>query len=161
MFKSSILTLLFIFIQACSFTGEDSLRKSESYSLNFRAKGWSSINAKGADHAYLSNETSSILVVNSLCGLYEATSLSHLTSNMMGGIENISIQSTEERKLVKRKSLRTYAAGEIDGVPISLIIETVRKDSCIYDFALISSTKEVRAKDEKSLNQLLSSFDIP
>lgn len=161
MLKSSISILLLILLAACSFTGKENLRKSERYTVNFDLEGWSSIAPKGADHAIISDQTKSILILNSLCGLYEATSLNHLTSNMMGGIENISIQDEQERKLVNRKSLRTYAAGEIDGVPISLIIETVRKNSCIYDFALISSTKEVRAKDEKSFNQLLSSFHIP
>lgn len=161
MFKSSIIILLFTLIQSCSFTGKDELRKSDSYSLNFKSDGWSSMDPQDADYAFFSNTTKSILLLNSLCDLYEATSLNHLTSNMMGGIENIAIQSEEERKLVNRKSLRTYASGEIDGVPISLILETVRKDDCIYDFALISSTQEIRTKDEKSFNNLLTSFDIP
>lgn len=161
MFKSSIFALIFILIHSCSFTGNRELRKSKSYVLNFESKAWSSIDPKGADYAYLSHQTKSILVINSLCGLYKATSLGHLTSNMMGGIESIDIQQEEERKLVRRKSLRTYAAGEIDGVPISLLIETVRKDNCIYDFALISSSQKLRSKDEDSFNQMLASFNIP
>jgi hypothetical protein len=162
MFKSSIFTLFFFsFIQACSFTGSDGPRKSESYSLNFNEPNWESIGARNADSAFMSKETQSILIINSLCDVYEATSLNHLISNMIGGIENIVIQNEEEKKLANRKSLRTYATGEIDGFPISLMIETVRKDDCIYDFALISSSREIRSKDEQAFNHLLAGVNIP
>lgn len=161
--KSNFAIFIFIFslLQACSFTGQSNSRKSNLYTLGPLDSHWSSIPAQGADMAYISEKTKSIMVINSLCGLYEATSLDHLISNMMGGIENIEIQQEVERKLVNRKSLRTYATGEIDGVPISLLIETVKKDNCIYDFALISSSQEMRSHDEQAFNHLLNSFSTP
>lgn len=158
---SPLLILIFSLLSGCSFTDSQTLRKSQGYSLDFKNTDWTSIAPREADKAFISNKTSSILLLNSLCGIYEATSLNHLISNMMGGIEDVQIQRKQENELINRKSLRTYAIGEIDGVPIFLIIETVRKDSCIYDFALISNSEKTRSKDEDRFNEFLRGLNVP
>jgi hypothetical protein len=131
------------------------LNKSKSYDLKFQDSDWKRIEPDTSDYAFLNSKTNSIIMVNSLCKKYEATSLKHLTSNILAGIQDIKVEDRLEKTYFSRSALVTHVSGSFDGVPVFLTITTIAKNRCTYDFILISRTKEKRLIDEKSLNLIL------
>ncbi|MGB0453484.1 MAG: hypothetical protein ACPGJV_07195 [Bacteriovoracaceae bacterium] len=131
--------LLFLFVIGCSSSPD--VIKSDSYKFTYIPDDWDDIDEDKADYAYKSPGGETIFVSNSVCKRYESTPLKNLKTNLISGFDNLKTISEEETSLQGRKSLRTIATAEIDGVKTHLIIETVRKHECIYDFILIGTQK--------------------
>lgn len=144
--------LLLLFQISCSST---SLIKSKSYNLNFNNPEWERIEPDTSDYAFINNRTNSIIMVNSLCKKYESTSLKHLTSNILAGIDDIQIENRTKKKYFGRSALETHISGRFDGVRVYLSITTLSKNRCTYDFILISRTKKYRTADEEILKRIL------
>lgn len=146
---------------SCSF-GSDSESgvKSQNYKIAFQSPQWTKINPGSADHAFQNSSSNSIILLNSLCGKYESTSLKHLISNMLGGLDQVNIVKEEKMTYAKRDSLRRFVTGKTDGVPVYLIIQTLRKDSCIYDFILISANQDLQTSDIDDFNKFLEETNI-
>lgn len=153
--------LLVLFSLSCSFGGDgDNDRKSQNYKLSFSTPSWTRMSPGTADHAFYNKETHSIILLNTLCEKYEATSLHHLISNMLGGVEDIQVEREEKVKFAKRDSLRSFVKGKTDGVPIYLVIQTLRKNRCIYDFVMISQTADKREQNILDFEKFLSDTKI-
>lgn len=101
------------------------------------------------------------MTINSLCGKYDSTSLKQLTYNILGGLDEPKIESSQAVEYNNREALRSRATARIDGVEVFLTVKILRKNECLYDFILISTTAEAREKDTASFDQLLSSIQIP
>lgn len=134
--------------------------KSTSYVIKEAPKAWEKIPPGGSDHAFANSKTNSIITANSLCGRYESTSLRQLTNNILSGLDQSSIEESATVPYVGREALRTKARARMDGIPVYLIIKTVRKNECIYDFILISSSDEIRRADSKEFDRMLKSINI-
>ena len=96
-------------------------------------------------------------MANSLCGKYQNVSLDKLSGHLLEGIKDIVIIKKSKSQFRDRLSIRMHATGKIDGVTVSLLIQTFKKDHCTYDFALISTGKDLLEKDFESF---LSSLQI-
>lgn len=157
-----VLNLLFIlFSLSCSLGGDGSNdKKSQTYKLDFTVPSWTRMSPGTADHAFYNQKTHSIILLNTLCEKYEATSLHHLISNMLGGVDDIDVEREEKVKFAKRDSLRSFVKGTTDGVSIFLVIQTLRKNRCIYDFVMISQTPDKREKDIEDFEKFLSNTKI-
>lgn len=140
--------------------GPDKGIKSESLKIDFKRGGWNKVNADLADHAFRHDGSKSFLLINSLCRKYDRTTLKQLTDNLLAGLQNSTVLEQSERKLFSRSSLRTIASGSLDGVSTSMLIEVVRRDRCIYDFALISPEKTISKKLQDDFDQLLKSSKV-
>ena len=71
--------------------------------------------------------------------------------------------SIENKKIIDfsdRESLRTEASGKLDGIKISMIVQTLKKNRCIYDFVLISPSAKIRTENKKYFEQFLKSSVI-
>jgi hypothetical protein len=134
--------------------------KSTDYSIKFSSSDWESIPPDIADAAFAKRKTSSIITANSICKKYDSTSLENLTSSMISGLNNIKIEKEEELNFSERKARRVYLNGSLDGVNVSMIIQTLRKNRCVYDFVLISRDNKTRQADEKDYNKFLESVFI-
>ena len=140
--------------------GPDKGIKSEVISISFKQNGWSKIEADLADFAYKHRSSKSILLVNSLCRKYDRTTLEQLTDNILAGLQQVEVIKQEERKLFDRASLRSIARGKLDGVSTNMLIEVVKRDRCIYDFALITESKAINANLIADFDRLLSSVRL-
>lgn len=134
--------------------------KAKNITMNFKSSSWNKIDSDLADQAYRHAKTDSIILVNSLCQKYERTSLEQLTDNILAGLQNSKIETQHPGRLFNRASLRTSADAEIDGVKTYLLIEVVKKDRCIYDFVLITKSKESIKKLTADFNQLLANTTV-
>lgn len=158
--RTLLFSLFLASLAACSFGTNKQTYKSDSHEVHFNHKDWSQVDSSDADIVFVSEASKSTLLLNSLCQKYDATSLEHLVSNMLGGIDEVEIEKKENKTYADRKSLRTYAKGSIDGVPIFLLIQTVRKNECIYDFILISTSSSLRDRDKNSFEHFLKSTKL-
>ena len=112
--------------------------KNEEVSFERTPMGWVKQDPDKSDFALFHPEKKSMIIVNSLCRKYESTSLRHLNSNLLGGLEDVTIQNQKKMMFKGRDSLRTELRGKLDGVPIWLFTQTVKKNFCVYDFVLIA-----------------------
>jgi hypothetical protein len=153
--------LICIFISSCSFLGSSPDNKSEHYTIKQAPLDWKILPPGGSDHAFSNEETFSIITINSLCGRYESTSLKQLTYNILGGLDNPTLDESSSVQYNNREALRSNATAKIDGIEVFLTVKILRKNECIYDFILISTTPESRSLDTPAFDQLLSNIIIP
>jgi hypothetical protein len=160
-FYSFQLILLCILLGSCSFLSKSPDLKSKSYTLQEAPRGWRVLAPGGSDHAFSNEKSFSIITINSLCGRYESTNLRQLTFNMLGGLDEPIIEHSTTVQYNNREALRSDATARIDGVPVFLTVKILRKNECIYDIVLISTSNEARESDTAAYNKLLTHIIIP
>jgi hypothetical protein len=158
--------LIFIFITvalaSCS-SDRNNYSKSESV-VNHVLKNiptpWKQINGEGSDFALTNNATKSIFLFNSSCRKYEGSNLNSLTSSLLTGIDELNVIERKNIFVQERDASELSASGKIDGVQRFLKIITIQKNSCIYDFVLISTNAKTLDSDSNYLKQFLTGIVI-
>lgn len=79
------------------------------------------------------------ILAHATCEARGDASLNVLTNHLLFGIEEPRERSRTPLSLDGRRALRTRVDGALDGVPISLDLVVLKKDSCTYDLELASS----------------------
>ncbi len=138
-----IILLFFIqFFQSCS--SDSGLYKKSDHFVNNLLKtplaSWNEINNAGSDYALVNNATKSIFLFNSSCRKYEGSNLNTLTSSILAGIEDATIIERKNVFYQGREAAEITASGNTDGVIRYFKIITIQKNSCIYDYILISTS---------------------
>ena len=97
---------------------------------------------------------------NSLCKKYDNSSLTNLQKNLLSGLDNIRIINREDVSLYNRKAIKLTANARLDGVLVYLDVYTVKKNRCVYDFVLISSSQNKIAIDRNDFQVFLKKMRI-
>ena len=140
--------LLLSLLQACSFFQSSSF-KSQSYQLTYIPQEWISIEPDLADHAYANPSKSVYFIILSTCKKYDHSSIKYAIKNLLGDLEIQETLNSTPLKMKGRKAFEITLKSKIDGVSFYLLIRTLQKNRCTYDFAMISkSLKELQ--QEKS-----------
>ena len=66
----------------------------------------------------------------------EDVPLPALTKHLLFGFTERQVQSQERIPLDGREALVTHAMAKLDGVPRELVLVVLKKNGCVYDFAL-------------------------
>ena len=137
--KLALISLLFVLLQSCSYlVPEPSIgHKSDNYRFS-----------------------ASIILINSLCNKYESTPLKYLLDNLLMGIKEVKIQGKETIQFAKREALKAKATGVLDGVKVHALIQTVRKNHCVYDFVFISHKIDQFERHKTDYLKLLKTVEI-
>ena len=145
---TTLLLLLLLWPQACSFF-QSSSSKSQSYQLTYIPEEWIPIEPDLADHAYANPSKSVFFIILSTCKKYDHSSIKYAINNLLGDLEIQETLNSTPLKMKGRKALEMTLKAKIDGVSFYLLIRTLQKNRCTYDFAMISkSLKELQ--QEKS-----------
>lgn len=164
--RTSILVGFFIILgmtlSSCSmFLPEtDVTEKSDLYQFKFKKDGWKEIDPDKSDHAFIHKESNSILVLNSMCKKYEASSYQHLTENILSGFEDIKYEQEQDIKIFSRKGKQIRVKASLDGISTFFQFVSVRKDRCLYDFLLITNSPEKRIKMSDDFKDFINSVNI-
>lgn len=163
--KRSAITLLLLsltFVSSCSFLsgGSDIDLKSETLRINYLSSRWRPITSDTADYAAQNPVSNSIITANSMCKKYDSTSLKHLTSNILSGVEDPETLESKTLTYSGRDALATTIKGKLDGVLTYMKIMTVRKNRCVYDFILISPSFAAFDKDKNDFADFLGQIEI-
>ena len=104
------------------------------------------------DLAWHDESVAAVIQVNSTCDPGADIPLAALTNHLLAGF---TAREFEEQTVVPmdgREALRTHARARLDGVPRELLFYVMKKDGCIYDFALVTPTGD-------SFDRALESFE--
>ena len=160
--KIFILIIISIIFTSCS-SDKNNYTKSENVSNHLIGnipRPWKQISGEGSDFALTNSSTKSIFLFNSSCRKYEGSNLNSLTSSLLSGIDELSILDKKNIFIQERDATEVSASGKIDGVQRFLKIVTIQKNSCIYDYVLISTNPKNMSSDSNYLSQFLTGIII-
>ncbi len=113
-----------------------------------------------ADVVWQSKKSGSTIAVNSLCKKYQDISLDNLKKNILSGIDELNIKSTDKLTFEGRDAEKVIAEGSTDGIPVSMELVIFKKNNCNYDLALIS--RKSNFDNEKPVfDKFLEGFHVP
>lgn len=116
---------------------------------------WKKVSNGGSDLALLNNKTNSYFIFNSACRKFDPSNLPTLTNSILNGINDIEFLDKSMTTHQERDAVLVTARGSLDGVERYFRILTTQKNNCIYDLALISTTKKLLDKDTADFNTFI------
>lgn len=154
------LLLLLLILVSCSSSETDSGAYTKSISVENRLSKkipapWVEVKNEGSDLALNNKSTKSFFIFNSACRKFDPSNLPTLTNSLLAGINNLEVIEKSTITHQEREALLVIAKGSIDGVDRYFRLLTTQKNNCIYDFALIATTKKNLEKDTNSFNNFI------
>ncbi len=154
------LLLLLLILVSCSSSETDNGAYTKSTSVENRLSKkvpapWIEVKNGGSDLALNNQTTKSFFIFNSACRKFDPSNLPTLTNSLLTGINNLEIMEKSTINHQDREASLVIAKGSIDGVERYFRLLTTQKNNCIYDFALIATTKKNLDKDTTSFNNFI------
>ncbi len=110
-----------------------------TYQIGPVASGWQRITVSDkSDIAWYSTSAGAVMHVDSKCSPSLDIPLTALRAHLMIGFTDRDILSEETVPMDQREALRTHFTAKLDGVPREVLMQILKKDGCVYDFALIA-----------------------
>lgn len=114
-----------------------------TYAIGELPSGWLKVSVdKQNDLAWRHPSYGAVMHVDSSCDSGLDTPLHPLTNHLLVGF---TAREIIEQKLVDmddREALRTHLRARLDGVPRELMLQVLKKNGCVYDFALVAPPGE-------------------
>jgi hypothetical protein len=96
--------------------------------------------------AFRNDDLKSTIETDAFCdAAFDDASLKVLTTHLHFDLTDKKIRSEKSLLLDQREALRTVASGKVDGVLIVLDTVVIKKDNCLFDFALVADPKKYEA----------------
>lgn len=132
-----------------------------SYALPSPADGWRPIEVQERrnDVAWSHPELASIIQVNSSCNPELDIPLEALANHLVIGFTEREYKSEERVPMAAREALRIHLVAKLDGVPREMIFHVLKKNGCVWDFAVISPPDERFARAERDYERMLRGFE--
>ena len=109
------------------------------YRIGELGGGWRALGvADQNDLAYHHPDLGAIVQVNATCDPDSDVPLTALTNHLLIGFTERDIRDQRVVPMDDREALRTHVVARLDGVPRELLFVVLKKDDCVYDFALIT-----------------------
>ncbi len=109
------------------------------YRIGDLGPGWSRLSlGSHNDLAWRSADIGAIVQVNATCAGGADVPLTALTNHLLIGFTAREIADQRVVPMDGREALRTHVRARLDGVPRELLFFVMKKDGCVYDFALIA-----------------------
>lgn len=116
------------------------------------------------DLAWSNASLAAIAQVNATCDQPDQdVPLSTLTRHLLNGFTAYTFPPTDAADMQTvpmdgREALRTHLVAKLDGVPRELLLVVMKKDDCIYDFALIAPPGERFEGARPDFEHLVATF---
>lgn len=111
------------------------------------------------DLAFSHPELASVIQVNASCDPQLDIPLEALTRHLLIGFTQREVHSEERVLLASREALRTHVTAALDGVPRELLLYVLKKDGCVYDFALVAPPGGRFSEARGDFQQLIEGFE--
>ena len=110
-----------------------------SYRIGAVSPGWQRVSVSGQnDLAWHNSSKEAVMHVDSRCDPSLDIPLTALRAHLMIGFTKRDVISEETIPMDGREALRTHFTATLDGVPREILMQILKKDDCVYDFALIT-----------------------
>ncbi len=117
---------------------------------------WHAVDVDGALLAFRDDATPATVAVSGRCGLDgDDVPLEALTHHLFLHFTERKLLSQERLVLDGRGALRTELTAALDGVQLHYRVVVLKKDSCVYDFMLMSSN----GADPSGFDRFVSGFE--
>lgn len=124
-----------------------------SYRIGPVGSDWTPVTVDRQNDLSWHNHTKKgVMHVDSDCNPELDIPLKALRNHLMIGFTDREIIDEQTIPMDGREALRTHLDAKLDGVPREMLLQILKKDGCVYDFALITPPGE-------SFEQLLPDFD--
>ena len=109
------------------------------YRIGRPGEGWQALDVEGQnDLAWSHADLAAVIQVNASCDPDLDIPLPVLTNHLLIGFTEREIRSEERVPLDAREALRTHVVAKLDGVPREMVLTVLKKNGCVYDFALVA-----------------------
>ncbi|MEM7135557.1 MAG: hypothetical protein AAF500_03210 [Myxococcota bacterium] len=130
-------------VSGCATTGtlENSVYKSPetTYQVGPRGPGWTRLAVNDQnDLAFHNAAKEAVMHVDSRCDPSLDIPLTALRAHLMIGFTDRDVISEQTVPMDGREALRTHFTAKLDGVEREIVMQILKKDGCVYDFALIT-----------------------
>ena len=120
---------------------------------------WRAAAVEGAhDLAWTHSETAAVIHVGGSCDPRLDLPLPALTNHLLIGFTEREVLEEERRPFQSREALDSHIVAKLDGVVRELRLVVLKKDDCVYDFALVSS-RSAFAEANVTFTAVLDSFE--
>lgn len=137
------LALALVMASACAHRGtlKDGVfsKQATQYRVVTLPADWRRVEVEGNDLAWTHRHDHAALQMNARCGSEYDVPLLALSHHLIIGFTEV--QEIERRLLPMdgREALRSHLRAKLDGVPRELALVVLKKDGCVYDFALVTA----------------------
>ncbi|NOQ84834.1 MAG: hypothetical protein GQ551_12565 [Myxococcales bacterium] len=110
-----------------------------TYRIGPVGSDWAPVTVNRQNDLAWHNETrGAVMHVDSDCDSGLDIPLTALRSHLMIGFTDRDVIGEEVIPMDGREALRTHFRAKLDGVPRDILLQIMKKDDCVYDFALIT-----------------------
>ncbi len=130
------------------------------YHLGTPPPAWQRIDLTGQldDLAWRHEPTGAVIQVSAHCDSEFDIPLTHLTNHLLIGFTDRVFTSQEEVSLDGREAQKTHLRAKLDGVPREMLLYVIKKNGCVYDFALAASPGQRFATTRPDFERMLGGF---
>lgn len=129
------------------------------YRVGDLGDGWDRIDVGGQnDLAWRSGSAEAIVQVNSTCDPDSDVPLTALTNHLLIGFTDREVREQAVVPMDGREALRTHVVAKLDGVPRELLFVVLKKDDCVYDFALVAPTGAAYERTAPGFERFVAEF---
>lgn len=146
--KASILVCLFIAITSmsrCSLLGSSGLKHAENMSFTVPTNWKETESEAESDKAYRLSSGSTVTVTSS-CNETRQLSLKNLTKDLLLGARKVKFIQQEPVVIANTQALFSHVNATVEGQAFQLLFVVLKKNSCVFDFSLVS-TKSIPERE--------------
>lgn len=120
---------------------------------------WRRLKVRDNNLAWVEDRNGTLVQVNGRCGRQYDIPLRALTFHLLAGFNEAKITDQREQRMLGHTSLESEVNVELDGVERVMVLRVLKKDGCLYDFAIIADNKEVLQRYRMDFERVVFSFD--
>lgn len=145
-----------------SFSGSVFRGQETSYQIGALGPEWQRIGVnRDNDLAWHSPEKEAVLQVDSKCSPDFDIPLKALTMHLLIGFTDQKLISQQTLPMDDREAQRTHLEAKLDGVPREMMLQVLKKDACVYDFALVAPPGPAFDSALPDFDALVAGFHTP
>jgi hypothetical protein len=122
-----------------TFSGGTYRDAEATYQVGRVPAGWETVDVAGQnDLAWSNRDLAAVIQVNASCDPDLDIPLEALRNHLVIGFTEREVREERRVPLDRREALRTHLVAKLDGVPREMVLTILKKDGCVYDFALVA-----------------------
>jgi hypothetical protein len=131
-----------------------------TFHVDSPGSGWRRLDVESQnDLAFEHEGTASLMQVNANCDAALDIPLVALTNHLLIGFtERTEVEPQAVVPMDGREALRTHVLAKLDGVSRELLLTVLKKDGCVYDFALLGPPGTSFATARPAYEAMLAGF---
>jgi hypothetical protein len=141
----------------CSLMGSSGLKHAKNISYSVPSS-WTESDSEGESDKAFKLSSGSTVTLTSSCQNQRQSSLESLTKDLLLGARKIHFIKQEKFDIANSKALFSHVNATVDGQAFQLLFVVTKKNSCVFDFSLLSP-KSVPQKEIVEFLDFAKSFN--